>query len=426
MFQSKYFIITGFSFYLLLIVYEHLYITNSLTSTQIDNIWNGPFNQVSNERQLPNASDCLPLPPPFAKVPRIYVHIGPYKTGTTALQDYLACNTDFLKKQNTYYLGKINMYDVKRCNLVPPDFLRPLIQTPSLQVFSKLRYVMHHFRKQGGNVILSSEDIFSISKNYTSELFANFTHVYPVVGYRRYHDWLLSSYRFTFGEPKWYEMEMWKAWDGHNEIPTFRSFVGQYINKMHPTLESLHKFYEMQQPSAMQPCPQILNFHLGDVTKEFMKLITTTDSVPMPVYTNVNDERKLYAVDSEILALKLYGENKIHMLLSRRVVVDVLQHKLFLLYENSNPPLDCLSPEEERALLEATKSSEKHIIPELYDSQEGEAKLEADFRNASNRNVFCNIDLNTMLKEPPWEKLLLKLKAGKLRQDDFRPIAPAN
>lgn len=76
-----------------------------------------------------------------------------------------------------------------------------------------------------------------------------------------------------------------------------------------------------------------------------MKLIKLEDSVPASVFTNVNNERRPYSVDSGILALKLYRRFKVHNdVLSRRVVVDVLQHKMSLVYSNSAPPLDCLDP----------------------------------------------------------------------------------
>ncbi|KAL3774490.1 hypothetical protein ACHAWO_007010 [Cyclotella atomus] len=367
----------------------------------------------SNE-QLPITENCLPLPPPHANVPRVFVHIGPHKTGTTSIQDYFACNTEFLKQHNTYYLGKINMYDVKKCIQVPPDFLRPIIQTPSFQGLAKLRYMMHHYTSQGSNVIMSSEDIFNVPKNYTDELFVNLTHVYPVVGYRRYHEWLLSSYRFTFGEPKWYDMERWRNWDGHDNIPTLAEFITQFSNRMHPTLESLRKFYEMSQ-STVRSCPQVLNFHSGDVTKEFMKLITEEDSIPASFYTNVNDESKIFAVDAEMLALKLHREGKIHIVLSRRVVVDVIQHKLAMLYKNSTPPLECLTSKEQRLLLEATKAAESQLLVYFQKPRNDKPVSKIDTR-------FCNINLTEMLEQPEWRNLMKKFKTGKLRQDDFKPV----
>ena len=428
MMQNRHFILLSVSLYLVLIFYEYMRIVENLRDTITQNL-HDPVSQIkgSVKQQLvettlnSNDANCIPLPPPQANIPRIFIHIGPHKTGTTSLQDYLACNTEFLKRYNTHYLGKINMYDVKGCTMVPPDFLRPLIQTPSYQALSKLKYIVHYYQSRGKNVIMSSEDIFNIPRNQTDALFANLTHVYPVVGYRRYYEWLLSAYRFTYGEPKWYDLEVWRAWDGHDTIPSFREFVEMYNGRMHPTIEVSNKFRDMQH-STVKPCIQVLNFHNGDVTKEFMKLITQKDSVPTSVYTNVNDESKMFAVDSEVLALKLHREGKIHMVLSRRVVVDVIQFKLSLMYKNSTPPLSCLSPQEENSLLETTKTTEKQILPNYYGSPAGKSMLETAFREKSGTNAFCNIDFDEMLKDPSWVKLLIKLKAGKLRQSDFKPI----
>eukprot|EP00956_Cyclotella_meneghiniana_P026085 scaffold55597_cov68-Cyclotella_meneghiniana.AAC.6 len=215
-------------------------------------------------------------------------------------------------------------------------------------------------------------------------------------------------------------MDKWRSWDGHDDIPTFRMFAKQYRDKIHPTIESLNKFYEMQQTKKVKTCPQILNFHLGDVTNEFMKLITL-DDVPTSVFTNVNDERRLYSVDSEILALQLYRQMKVHNVLSRRVVVDVLQHKMSLVYSNSTPPLDCLNSADEDVLLKQTKAAEKQILPEFYHSPSGESTIDKEFQNAIDKKLFCNINLHEMLRDPVWDQTLLRLRKGRLRQDDFKP-----
>ena len=418
MINSDKLLVLGISIYLLLILNEHILIVRNASQSE-----SNEFPSLQTHTPLKLNKDCMQLPP-TPKAPRVYLHIGPAKTGTTSIQDYLACNTEFLKDHNTHYLGKVNPNDIKKCGSVPPDFFRPLIQYPSIERMEKLREMMIWYQNKSQSVIISSENVFDIPKDLTDELFANMALVFPVIGYRRYYDWLLSSYRFNY-EPKWYDIGQWRSWDGHESIPTFRSFISQHRKEeeVHPTLAVMQNYTRtIQQSTSIKSCPQILNVHAGDVTQQFMTLITgKMDSLPISVHTNVNDEeRKLYWVDAEILALKLHSEGRLALVLTRRIVVNVLQHKMSLLYnKNVTPPLDCLSTNEEEALLKATKLTEKQIVPEFFSSPLGEAALETEFRDASDRKVFCNINFDEMLKDQAWDKVLLKLKSGRLQQSDF-------
>lgn len=344
---------------------------------------------------------------------RVFVHIGPPKTGTTSLQDYFACNTETLAKFDTIFLGKINPKDVKQCSDVPIDFDRPMVQYRSGKAAYKLRREVMKYTSQNKTVILSDEDYINTPVAVLENFLVNIAaQVIPVVVYRRYHEWLLSLYNFKF-MPKWYERN-WKKWEGHSldNIPTFRSFAAQREG-MHPTLKLMNDFSSIvEKATGSPPCTQVLNLHDGEILKEFAALIVgrnNSNSFPAPVRSNVN-KAPPFSVDMERLALKLYMEGRVNAtIIPRRDFVSKLHSHVKWLYlnRNSTPPLDCYSPDEEKSLLEKTIHAESLIVPKFF-SDNGKAPLEVGFQKLSENKAFCNVDLDEMLREggDAWAQLL--------------------
>lgn len=362
----------------------------------------------TKEQPITHSQKCV-KPNPQSN-PAVFLHIGPPKTGTTSLQDYLACNTEILSKYNTMFLGKVNYKDVEQCESVPTDFDRPMVQYRSERGMRKLRAEIIKLRLQDQSVILSDEDYGNVPVELLGKLFANMTHVYPIVAYRRYYDWLLSYYKFTY-QPKWYE-PMWNNWEGHktDSIPSFRAFLKEFDGASHPTLKLMHMFSGiLQEVTEESTCPQVLNLHEGEITEQIMTVVTGTnhtDKLPAPTASNVNHAAQ-FAVDMERLALKLYHQGIVPRYLARRKFVSMLQSQLDVMYVNSTPPLDCFSAEEENALLNKTKVAESMIVPDYFQSPEGEVALVSGFWRASIKKSFCNIDLDAMLNEDAWLQFLM-------------------
>lgn len=347
---------------------------------------------------------------------RIFVHVGPPKTGTTTLQDYFACNTATLLQYKTHFLGKVNPKDVKTCVQVPKDFIRPVIQYASQKGLSYLRTEIKNITSQNESVILSDEDFGTVSVPLLNELFANMTQVIPIVVYRRYHEWLLSLYNFHY-KPKWYDKKSWNKWDGHtiDAIPTFRAFLNQQDYMTHPTLQLYNKFSRTVEGATGHPsCTQVLNLHEGEIVQEFIALFAGTNEsklFPQPTKSNVNQHLP-YSVDMERLALKLVHEGKVDITTPRRQFVSMLHHQLNSLYfyRNTTPPLDCLSEDEENSLLQKTKDAERGLVPDYFGTERGEPMLETGFHKMRDEKAFCNVDLDRMLGEDGWADFLAKSK----------------
>jgi len=384
--------------------------------------------------------------------PTVFIHGGPPKTGTTSVQDFFACQTDFLEAHNTYFLGKINPRDVKQCSNVPKnDFVRPMVQYKSAKGAAKLREELQRHILEGHNVIISDEDFLSnpelvqglfrdLGTNNHNAVGTIGFNVVPVTAYRRYHEWLVSLYQFAF-KPKWYSPR--KKWDQDINIPTFRSFWQSQQNQTHPSLALADSFQSILANTSSSsssrndteaatapspPCVQVLNLHNNnsDVVSEFGALLVArsgsngnnTSGIPPSSRTN-QDSGQSFAIDAEILALRLKDEGRVHEKFDRRTVVRLLTNKMGSLY-NSNavttappPPWDCLHSEEEETLLERSIASERAMLSrEFLDSPLGLAALTQSFRRASASRAFCNLRFDEMLQESAWESFLLCLKVG--------------
>ena len=380
--------------------------------------------------------------------PTVFIHGGPAKTGTTSLQEFFACHTDFLEAHNTYFLGKINPREVKKCSNVPKnDFVRPMVQYKSAKGTAKLRKELERHILEGHNVILSDEG-FSTIPELVQGLFRDLDsfnavgkmtfNVVPVTAYRRYHEWLVSMYRFSY-RPRWYSP--WKNWDQFTNIPTFRAFWQSKQNETHPSLALANSFQSILANASSSssssrndteaatapspPCVQVLNLHNNnsDVVAEFGALVVArggtgsgkgnTSGIPPSSRTN-QDSGQSFSIDAEILALRLKDEGRVHGKFDRRTVVGLLKNKMGSLYNNTTPPpLDCLHPEEEQALLERSVASERAMLPpEFLDSPLGLAALTRSFQRASASRAFCNVLLDEMLQGGAWESFLFCLIVG--------------
>lgn len=381
-------------------------------------------------------------------IPTIYVHGGPAKTGTTSIQDYFSCHqVDQLRLHNITFLGKVNPRDVKNCQGVPKDVVRPLVQ------YKKSAPILGALKEQivaGNDVIISDEDLKG-SLDLLAEVFRELEismissgkcyRIVPVAAYRRYHQWMVSLYEFS-NKPKWYDRAAWEHWEGYNP-PTFPEFFQQHYpsENKHPTAELLKGFndaifrgllHRSNSSHAIDPretastaghlcSPYILNMHMhqSDVVHDFRALvlqnrgITLTRSAPTEA-SNVNNGDR-FAVDAEILALQLKRAGNLHESLRRRAVVALLHSKMELLYHNSTPPLDCINATQESDFLEAATVVEEALLPtEFHTSPQGIEALKYNFEQAGRKKRFCSVAFDKMLQQgdSSWKPFLNCLHDG--------------
>ena len=313
---------------------------------------------------------------------------SPRKTGSTSLQNYLTQHADYIRQHyHATYLGKVNPrnFHRRRRKSLPQDYLRQLNQFHVANGTLRFREIVRkHVLEQRHDVILSDEALdqqslvellqhlvvpITISNNNDDTPPTHRPLVYktvPIFVYRRYHEWLLSMYRFEYA-PKWYEANEWTNWPTniHNKttlstntsnfihehhdtplpsssfsIPTFAEYLSRFLSNdaPPPLLQSIRQFQQAWQHvhlktktnrpshSVLPPCVHILrtDHHPTNqsLTEQFMALVVNSSSTttlrrssphefpPETRRSNVNPQ-VAFATDAERMALFLHYEGVI-------------------------------------------------------------------------------------------------------------------
>ena len=412
-------------------------------------------NSTAVAAALSDASWCRAAVLRDDNVSHIFLHVGPDKTGTTSIQNYLACHGADLQKHNTHFLGKVNPRDTKGCAGVPQDFVRPMVQYKSEKGMERLRREIESHVARRRHVVLSDEAFVTVP-TLVGRLFGgmNATLRYNVVllsGYREYYEWVKSFYNYYNAVPKPWERG-WRRWDlgGVNvrtfpdfwnhclNVTTFREFWNNFRQKhgdAHPAIRYADAVRaaivgasaggERDGASVPRVCTRFLDLRGdGDAVKQVEALIAgrTPSSGgggggggARKARANVH-KAKRFAADSERLALKLKAEGLVDDRAKRRRVVGMVQKKMAFLYDasgegsasgNGAPPLRCLDAVQDRDLWNITRESERVVWSA---TRQNETSLRYQFRQSFQDQAYCNIVLDEMLKEEGWRTVLPCLK----------------
>eukprot|EP00586_Coscinodiscus_wailesii_P017122 CAMPEP_0172519222 /NCGR_PEP_ID=MMETSP1066-20121228/291285_1 /TAXON_ID=671091 /ORGANISM="Coscinodiscus wailesii, Strain CCMP2513" /LENGTH=495 /DNA_ID=CAMNT_0013301765 /DNA_START=300 /DNA_END=1785 /DNA_ORIENTATION=+ len=351
--------------------------------------------------------------------PSLIIHIGPRKTGTTSIQNFFTCHEDFLRRHNYYYLGKTNVLDTKKCEHTSKDFVRDVLQMKKEESGADLLYMIEYHLGMGHNVIISDEGIAENKDAFDEWVLKKIDlsidyNPHIVATYRRYHEWIISWYRFTYG-PKWYD-KTFRQWNHKakelTRPPTFKSFLESYQDKSHPIIEEMNLFR-----NRVGVCTDILNLHhlgeKGDSLTQFLSLLLNNDqSLVSHVTRSIKRANKsrnnAFDIDSERLALMLHDQGKVRDVLLRREVVTMIKMHFAILYGDKEKkgqyaaPLDCLRPQEESDFLTKTELTETGLFRSVGDkflNWGGRADDLIDgFRSYVRKNSFCDVDLEKMMQ----------------------------
>lgn len=407
------------------VVLRHIYLDAASISNLVSKI-NADVSEVLRHQQDHHKhrykESCLDT----STKPAIFIHVGPPKTGTTSVQDFFACRSVRLQEQhNTFYYGKVNNKSLKtQCpKNIPNDFVRPVVQYHRQPAAIRLQQEVERRLFSNQSVIMSDEDFGRVTDQVQTMLAGiNRTlafHVAPVIAYRRYNEWLVSLYHYAH-KPQWYQPD-WAKWnlnDATHRIPTFRSFWHTHQNITHPSISLAEQFESLLKETLATHnytivCPQILNIHKGSLIQEFVSLLPSAANHSANVVDAVHankDTNLPFAVDSERLASKLKREGSIHERWGRRMVVEKLRAHMQTLYTNitivMNPKfVDCLTLEEEQALLNKSLQAASAMLPPAS-LEEEHAAIQQSFEKARSDGVFCNVQLDELVKEEGWKPFL--------------------
>jgi len=336
--------------------------------------------------------------------PKLFLHVGPPKMGTTTLQHYLMLDTEngVLGLSNfTYFecLGLQKMY-------AP-------IMGKNESTWAKFRGCLDEIR--GKNAVYSQEvfgkffpsfDDSPIHWQHLKESVKDWD-VTIVISYRRFFEWLPSYY---------FQQNRMMHCKGPCKPPLFRDyfdkvredgdlkyakFWGGNLGARHPAEALIEKF-----------SPQFDKIIIHDIHDEPENLVANFYCNVLEAHDACKERRKLGLETSKnvgstlnynILANAAKEKGLVPKVIPRYKVANAAQdyQESRKLSENDFPLL-CIKKEDKHWLLEKSLLFESRLFKDWNSSQRGEDEHRSKFDAAIQKHKFCNLDVERSIADKEW------------------------
>jgi len=320
------------------------------------------------------------------------LHVGPHKTGTTTIQNSLDSNP-VLENDNYTFIGMRNP-PKRRDKFGVRTGLHAFREAKTKEFLDNLSQGLKEART---NLIASSEDFSKMLHSVDNEGNHFFTllketltgrQIHVAVGYRRYHEWLVSLYnqqqrgrdrRQSFVE--WYRDS--NSFDEFKD--SYQTYIGMkkhfhYVSiiNVNSPKDLMTDVYCSIIPNATHSCTWAKKKAL-----EAAGGIHANPSVPLWPRT-IADEASILGLTS----------------VSREALQKCIVK--FACDINYTLPLTCLSHVEEQEILAKTIKYEKAMVPEFYESPLGEKILLEGFEKAVKHKKFCSVNKTHVFQDEQW------------------------
>eukprot|EP00816_Leptocylindrus_hargravesii_P004949 CAMPEP_0196804814 /NCGR_PEP_ID=MMETSP1362-20130617/4482_1 /TAXON_ID=163516 /ORGANISM="Leptocylindrus danicus, Strain CCMP1856" /LENGTH=627 /DNA_ID=CAMNT_0042177331 /DNA_START=231 /DNA_END=2115 /DNA_ORIENTATION=- len=372
--------------------------------------------------------------------PRLFLHLGVQKTGTTTIQASLRFNSVKLFSDGYQYIchavypvhldGPNNCLGNRDNNCTETG----IAQDPSLLRF---RTCLQRAAGLDMDAIYSGEtfisDIVGTENNW--KLIQNELkdfNVTVVLTYRRFFEWLPSYYSQMHTAP-----ELHGEWDiVEEELPTFSHWLRLNEEDADPVRVSLTRRWGLDvsqgklhpiesEISRIRPYfPNIVihNMHDGDFVKSFYCDILNATKTCDDYWGGTIKRNPTKNHDYAILALAAHHRGMLKLQsvnVSRTDVASSLEEHHNKIDANAKFPVTCLSPSQEKELLDRSILFEKRILGNSawYQSEHGETEHRAKFLSYVKDSRFCNIDVERVLSDSSWRQYFNTTVFSPLREN---------
>ena len=391
------------------------------------------------------------------KAPKVYVHVGAPKTGSTSIQDAMAADRAALRNDG-YFLA---IHGQVRSNssqsflvdnmLVECDRLGACIwseeqrqivassgapnagKCPS-HVMPSFYELLNKARKQKGQVVISNEWLNRhSSETGLARLLDDEWDPQIIIYYRRFYDWMESAHyqwHYDLG------LDDMRAMRGKIR---FIDFVRTYCSRLLKESNTAHspddadlRFVELtdiaeytwhiaeryKQVPQFKERIKIVDFHKDDdVVKTFYCdvlgaqeacLLRTQPSFEPKKKTRRKSSTVLYDLAVSAWADGAYELSSDESAFAKdglrrwtKIMADRMEEKALT---KDDLPMECLSQREQSLLLNVSLAYEKLLLPQSY-SNGGKQIIQSDFSNAQAKKKFCSVDTNVVLSSIEWKFL---------------------
>lgn len=356
--------------------------------------------------------------------PRLFLHLGVQKTGTTTVQASFRLNARLLRLDGYNYICHatypVQLDGPNNCLGNPENSCNEhqLSFDPNLLRFRTC--LQRAAENPSVDAIYSGETFISdiVGTEHNWKLIQNELKdfdVTVVLTYRRLFEWL-PSYFFQMHNP----VELQGDWDIVPEkLPTFPQWLHLSEEDADPIRVSLARRWgldvargnlhpiesEIARIRPYFPNIVIHNMHDGDfVEKFYCEILSATNTCKKHVG---GDEHRNPTVTHDYAILALAARHRGMLRLSSEFVTREDVADAFKKYHktvNESFPLTCLSPLEEEELLDRSLQFEKRILSDSwYHSEHGESEHRAKFKSYVEKSKFCNVDTDRVFLDASWQ-----------------------
>ncbi|KAG7338715.1 hypothetical protein IV203_037317 [Nitzschia inconspicua] len=364
--------------------------------------------------------------------PRLFLHVGPQKTGSSTLQSAL----DIMSRL-TYHLDQDNL-TYRHITPEEGDFdceLGPWGGFINCVVSEKLKKLISETRDAGHNLLLTDENL---GDRFVAPLRAAISDdewdVTVIVMYRRVHEWLVSWYNqinkttnldsdgnILVDENGIPYREEHKHWPGKGGayVPEFSSWYKDYIKDWDPSeLPSKHRsveYYKLYYETFRDVV--VLNMHEGGdfVTSFFCDIIQASHSCQRlrEKEIDLSEVNASVNLDHDILATFFYDQDLVDKALDRKEVVAAITQ--FISDSGNTIPRSCDASVIDQIFYWLV-ASEK-IMMEGRWTEASEEELKKVFQAYMNEGKLCDLDKEAVLRDEHWRTFFDALTKSQKRSE---------
>jgi len=361
----------------------------------------------------------------------VILHIGPHKTGSTAIQSALVQDEYRGSLFDDKYIQLFERGDINKLGFEMKNVLRKCLKGKCMK---EVKQQIKRAKNHDLNLIISSEqfDYYRPIKELKN-FFMDFNSIQILVVYRRFFEWIVSWYA-QCKRTRWGEWSS-RGRDKGNIDSDFVTFVTSkgvraWYNDQRYSINAYNNYKDHFNISWV-------NMHEdnGDVLENFFcnGVLNATNTCKLKRERNIQpgvknispkiepyDEIAMAAMDGGLIDPTNITRN------DARIAIQQYQEKNLMLTANDLPKI-CLPEGTLKELLNVSLEAEREFSPSFFQSLQGEEGLRNKFEAMRANSKFCAVDTIRVLEDPGWRHFFLKetVNDSVVLETKPKPVSPS-
>jgi hypothetical protein len=368
--------------------------------------------------------------------PLLILHVGPPKTATTTLQNFLSHYRTLLRQDNYDFVGTFPGENMdhnpflsgvgRSCGRSVHRAIMHGKKPMDVACWARMKKELAKSRQTGVNIILSEEnlsvDTYSLRPIFELLVQEQEWSVKIVVAYRRFHEWIISA-KNQAERPSSRQLRR-NRWTQQSGLPTLPHYpyIEEVINgsRQMPMWYTDNVVRRYEEAGFDSNDVVVWNLHANDYSNIVESFFC--DVLTGAVKTCAESQRlrakdipranPSMPLEYDMLAVAAAEQGLVNLTFVRAnvAIVAQVQQEHFLGKTARDFAMKCLPRHELEPLLQTAIQYESELLPEFHSSKLGRVALKASFELAVQDKKYCSVDTETVLQDPAWQAFFQNLK----------------